>query len=353
MGGASPVERALVAKVLANTGGDVKRAAQVMGRSVRFIKRWSEAAAQGKGFKNKRGQGRKRILSPQAAGVAKQQALSKRKTCCKEIAKNLHKRGWVEKDISDRSVSRVLKSGCSRALKYKTQKKAQRLTKRQRAARLQWAQQVRQRPLSYWRGLMFTDSHMFRMHVGTRGRKRWCVPGKEVVVMVDKHPSVVHAYGGVTFNGPTSLQFVTGTTGLKTTTKGVSQSEYHEVISKTFIPEGKRLFDGRPFVVWQDGAPVHTAKSTKKYWSSFPGATPLISPPASPDLNIIENCWGLVDDKLMGRSFPSLQAFKTAVRNEWANLSMHTVQQLFDSMPKRVAKLLKCHGGHIERNVYS
>ena len=353
MGGSSTADRREVVLVMARTGGDVKEAAKVMGRGEQFIAKWYKAAVQGTGFHKKRGQGRKKLIGRRAAGAAKQLAMGRKKVCAKEVAVKLARKGLVEKQVSKWTVARRLASGRARALRYKTQKRAQRLTRANMEARLQWAVAMKDKPMRYWRGLMFTDSHMFLMQRAPGGRKRWCVPGKEVVVQVCKHPSVVHAYAGVSWYGKTSLHFVTGTTGLKSETKGVAAQEYQRVISKTFVPEGMRLFDGTPFTVWEDGAPAHTAKSTRKYWDTLPTVQHSISPPASPDLNVIETCWSLVDDMLMGRNFTSFNAFKGAVRNAWDNLPLDSIQKLINSMPSRVHKVIKQGGGHIERNVYS
>ena len=166
------------------------------------------------------------MLGAKAKGVAKQVALGSRKRRSKEIARELGKRGWAEEGVSSRTVRRQLRQGSTRALRYKTQKRAQRITAQQQATRLEWARSVKGQPASHWERVMFSDSHVFRMHSATRGRKMWCIPGKELVMTTDKHPSQVHAYGGVTWYGTTELHFVSGTTGLRSMTKGVRAREY-------------------------------------------------------------------------------------------------------------------------------
>ena len=79
----------------------------------------------------------------------------------------------------------------------------------------------------------------------------------------------------------------------------------------------------------------------------------MTSPPASPDVNIAENCWELSEDALMGRKLSSFQAYQPSMREAWRNIPIDTIRKLFKSMPLRVAKLIAAKGAHIERNVYS
>ena len=126
---ASPAEREAAVALLGRLGGDIKKAAELTGYSRRFLlERWAARSNTGKGFKNKRGQGRKRVLGAKAKGVAKQMALGRRKRCSKEIARGLSKRGWTEEGVSSRTVRRQQRQGSTRALRCETQKRAQRIT---------------------------------------------------------------------------------------------------------------------------------------------------------------------------------------------------------------------------------
>ena len=127
---ASPAEREAAVALLGRLGGDIKKAAELTGYSRRFLlERWAARSNTGKGFKNKRGQGRKRVLGAKAKGVAKQMALGRRKRGSKEIAsRELSKRGWTEECVSSRTVRRQQRQGSTRALRCETQKRAQRIT---------------------------------------------------------------------------------------------------------------------------------------------------------------------------------------------------------------------------------
>ena len=58
----------------------------------------------------------------------------------------------------------------------------------------------------------------------------------------------------------------------------------------------------------QDNAPIHTAKATKD-WFVNNGIEVLEWPPYSPDLNPIENIWGILSSRLYknGKQFQNVQ----------------------------------------------
>ena len=67
-------------------------------------------------------------------------------------------------------------------------------------------------------------------------------------------------------------------------------------------------------------------------------------PPNSPDLNPIENLWGYVDAKVQAQGPTSFEAFKQAVVKELQSVPLSVLHNLYNSMPKRMAKVIELGG---------
>ncbi len=67
------------------------------------------------------------------------------------------------------------------------------------------------------------------------------------------------------------------------------------------LPSADQLFKDADFIFQQDLAPAHTARSTKS-WLNDHGVGVLDWPANSPDLNPIENLWGIVKKKMRNKA---------------------------------------------------
>ena len=69
-------------------------------------------------------------------------------------------------------------------------------------------------------------------------------------------------------------------------------------------------------------------------------------PARSPDLNPIENLWGiLVRDVYAGcRQYDNVRDLKNAIRNAWNRVSTEIILNLIGSMQKRMTETLKMRG---------
>lgn len=76
------------------------------------------------------------------------------------------------------------------------------------------------------------------------------------------------------------------------------------------------------------------------------GISTLPWPPLSPDLNPIENLWGLLcrDVYAGGRQFSSINELKAQILLSWENMQLQTLQTLINSMPSRIFQTILKNG---------
>ncbi len=86
------------------------------------------------------------------------------------------------------------------------------------------------------------------------------------------------------------------------------------------LPSADKLYGDADFIFQQDLAPAHTAKGTKSWFNNH-GVTVL----DWPDLNSIENLWGIVKRKMRDTRPINADELKTAIRATWASLHLSSV----------------------------
>jgi transposase len=216
-----------------------------------------------------------------------------------------------------------------------------------------------------WSTVMFTDRCKFH-HVYVGGvvkRSVWMRVGHRRVAPKVNHASCYNVYAGITKYGVTKLHVVAGTTKHVSTyknkkgdaAKNITGQEYEEVVSKTFLLEGKRLFGGvagvSSWTLQQDNDPTHKKASQRavEAWNEkHPGNKVDVLPawpPNSPDLNPIENVWAYVQAEVNKAGCKDFDSFCAKVQEVFSNLSKKHLNNLFASMKKRLQEVVSQNGG--------
>ncbi len=100
------------------------------------------------------------------------------------------------------------------------------------------------------------------------------------------------------------------------------------------LPSADQLFKDADFIFQQDLAPAHTAKSTKS-WLNDHVVGALDWPANSPDLNPIENQWGIVKRKMRDTRPNNADELKSTFKATWASVPPQQCHKLITSMPRR------------------
>ena len=131
----------------------------------------------------------------------------------------------------------------------------------------------------------------------------------------------------------------------------MNATDYVAILNKN-IPKTLRKYrlkTGGPATVsfQQDNDPKHWSKAAEA-WFLKKRLRCLPWPSYSPDMNIIEHIWDQLDRLICAREqLPgNLEELWKALQEEWTNFPRAALEKLFESMPHRVAALLKAKGGH-------
>ncbi len=185
------------------------------------------------------------------------------------------------------------------------------LNQRQRQKRLTWAVEKKNWTVAQWSKVLFSDESNFAFHLeikvpesgGRVERHRIHVALKSSV----KFPQSVMIWAAMSSAGVGPLCFLKST---------VNAAIYQEILEHFMLPSTDKLYGDAYFIFQQDLAPAHTAKGTKS-WLNDHGVTVLDWPANSPDLNPIENLWGIVKRKMRDTRPNNADELKALSKKPW------------------------------------
>ena len=136
---------------------------------------------------------------------------------------------------------------------------------------------------------------------------------------------------------------VSGTLLLAFVSSKMDSEEYQQTLHEHLTP-----FWQNDYLFMQDNASVHRSGSTLQYLAEH-GIFTLYWPACSPDLNPIENLWGLLVRNVYrdNKQYSTVIELKEAILESWGGLDLYTLDNLAKSIPTRLIEVVKCSGGPI------
>lgn len=117
---------------------------------------------------------------------------------------------------------------------------------------------------------------------------------------------------------------------------------YKNILETVMLPYAEEEMP----LVWtfqHDNDQKHTSKCVKEFLE-VKKVEMLDWPAQSPDLNPIENLWGILKRRVRGQRFSSTKALFEALKTEWESIPMKTINSLITLMPKRCEAVIKNNG---------
>ncbi len=186
--------------------------------------------------------------------------------------------------------------------------------------------------------VLFSDESKFCISFGNQGPRVWRKSGEAqnpcCLKSSVKFPQSVMIWAAMSSAGVGPLCFLKST---------VNAAIYQEILEHFMLPSADKLYGDTDFIFQQDLAPAHTAKGTKS-WFNDHGVTVLDWPANSPDLNPIENLWGIVKRKMRDTRPNNANELKATVKETWASIPPQQCHKLITSMPRRIEAVIKAKG---------
>ncbi len=193
------------------------------------------------------------------------------------------------------------------------------LNNRQHQKRLAWAKDKQDWTAAEWSKVMFSDEIQFCISFGNQGPRVWRKRGEaqnpRCLRSSVKFPQSVMVWGAMSSAGVGPLCFLRSK---------VNTAVYQEVLEHFMLPAADQLYGDADFIFQQDLAPAHSAKATST-WFKDHGIPDLNWPANSPDLNPIENIWGIVKRKMRYARPNNAEELNSTIRATWALIKSNQI----------------------------
>lgn len=190
-----------------------------------------------------------------------------------------------------------------------------------------------------WARVVFTDEKRWSLAGNDGYVSIWTESKENPFEMVETTPKGgLMVWGAISKSGSLRLVCMEGSINAET---------YVDMLENDFF---NMVEDNLPddFIWMHDNAPPHVALLTKGYLERK-GITTMEWPPMSPDLNPIENIWSMLQKEVYKEKkvYKNTTDLWDAIVSAWHAIPLEVFQNLYDSIPGRLIKVLEEKGERI------
>lgn len=180
-----------------------------------------------------------------------------------------------------------------------------------------------------FRNVVFSDESWFILG----RRKKWVWVDKnnlneKMFTQTQAHPPKVMIWAGIGWNFKSQLVVLD---------RSVNSETYIDeiIFNSNVVEDADRCWGVGKWIFQQDNAPAHNSKETRAVLAEL-GITVLDWPPYSPDLNVIEVIWAIMEKRVEKLCPKNIEELKAVIIDVWNSITWQTIAGLICSMKDRL-----------------
>ena len=220
------------------------------------------------------------------------------------------------------------------------------LTKEHRRKRLEFARSHANWTVNDWKNVIFSDESIITSRSVLLHELKWTKPTHDlnpqlVIPVVQGSGPQFMVWGCISKFGVHDLTCIEG---------NLDSTGYVKILKDNLLPIIKQYFGSNPYYFQQDGAAIHNANMVLKFFDNKK-ISHLTWPPHSPDLNIIEDIWHYIKERLRKMLIVTSKEklwsnVGTVMNYMWSEEMTKKINKLYESMPDRIKAVIDAHGGN-------